>query len=475
MRILFVQPWQTAAFGGELNFIEPLALEMLGACLPGHEVRIAHLVDSDELRSVVEDFHPDLAGVSCTFTVDVRRALEAAAVLKAIDRPPLVLIGGHHASLRPADFFVESVDVVVVGEAELTVPELVACLEEKADLVRVRGLVLNRADGQVRTGRRELIADLDSLPFPARHLTDEYRHRYHLGFERGVAGVQTARGCPFHCSFCSVWRYYRGKCRTMSPPRVVAEIERLEERYVFLLDDNFLLNVPRAKEIGRLLKNRGVEKRYFMQARSDTVVEHPEVVEQWSEIGLQTVYMGFEKIRQEEMDRLNKANQVKNNARAVEILHNNGIWVSGSFIIGPDYGAEDFQALAAFLQSCPVDSPTFPVLTPLPGTDLFDEMRDELITADWELFDLYHTVLETKLPLDEFYQQLSSLYRLAYPTSRVIKTALGAVSDVVSGRRGLSDIRRMVTVGKEMTDPARYLAGHLPHGECQEVWEASLS
>lgn len=418
MRVLLVQPNQEQGMGLQhLDRVEPLGLEMIaGGLQDRHEVAILDMrVEQDSLASTLADFQPQVVGVSSTFTVGIYQALNVAEVTKATCPRAFVVMGGHHPSLYPMDFRNPAVDAIVVGEGEITTQELVDCLAVGDDPARVPGLVLNLPQGQQLTGQRSLLQNLDNLPHPSRSLTHHLRQHYHLFLRYPVAAVETTRGCPYRCSFCAVWRFYQEQVRFKSPQRVYEELEAIEEPSVLFTDDNFLANTKRAEEIARLIQMGGIRKSYYMQARSDAIVRHPEVIASWREVGLDGVFIGFEKPNQNGLDMLNKHNSVENNEQALEILRQQGIEPNTSFIISPDDSHDDFASLRSYMRHLNLKVPLFAILTPLPGTALFDEVKERITTNDYQLFDLLHAVLPTRLPLTEFYQEFVSLYQKAYP------------------------------------------------------------
>lgn len=453
MKILLVQPRKADTISTGVVCVEPLGLEIIAApLLPEHDVRIVDLIFGDDLTPTINSFEPEIGGVSCTFTIDVYKALEIATKLKNSKNRPFVVAGGHHPTLNPHDFNHPAVDAICIGDGEQTMPDLVACLKRGDDPINVPGLMLNRDGKQVFTGHRPQLEVLDTVPSPARHLTKKYRKNYYIGLEKPISTLQTSRGCPFRCNFCSVWKFYEAKCRTMSPERVIEEIQKVEEDYVFFTDDNFLMNVARARDIAERLLKRGIKKRYFMQTRSDAIVREPEVAEIWAKAGLEMTFIGFEKFEQDGLDSLNKKNDVSNNEKALEILQANGVFVTGSFIVDPEYGLADFQRLRQYLRKHRVDNPSFSILTPLPGTDLFQQIGERLVTTNYELFDLYHAVVPTKLDLLTFYQQFASLYSQSYPRLRILDGLVHAAMGLVRGRLSIADLTRIVNVGKILGD-----------------------
>jgi radical SAM superfamily enzyme YgiQ (UPF0313 family) len=247
-----------------------------------------------------------------------------------------------------------------------------------------------------------------------------------------------------------VWKIVGGKYRTRSPESVVEEIATLKERFIEFADDNTLQDVRRAENIYKLIKKRGIKKVYKLQARSDTVVKRPDLIEKWKDIGLEMIIIGFESFKDSELEKFNKATTAAVNDEAIHILHENDVEIVAYFIVDPDYEKEDFDALAEYVDKMHITQPMFAVLTPLPGTTLFEERFDELITHNYELFDFVHTVLPTKLPMKEFYKCLLDLYRKAYSPKRIPeeispeKESISA-SALAQGRKVMEQFMKLVS------------------------------
>jgi radical SAM superfamily enzyme YgiQ (UPF0313 family) len=256
--------------------------------------------------------------------------------------------------------------------------------------------------------------NLDELPIPARHLTKRYRSAYFRGIWRPYASMITSRGCPYRCNFCAAWRAENGRYRTRSAIKVVEEIELIEENLVSIADDNFLHDLKRAEEICSLVKSRGIEKRYKLIGRSDAIVRRPDLIEQWKEAGLDIMFVGFESFRDRDLRRFGKRTTAAQNSEAIKILRDCGVTISAHFIVHQDYEPADFDALVDYVREMKLRQPVFCILTPLPGTILYEERKDDILTDDYGKYDLTHTVLPTKLPLDEFYERYANLYRKCY-------------------------------------------------------------
>ncbi len=458
MNILLIQPSQDRGLGfRSLAVVEPLGLETIAGSLSADRVRILDLRLENNLRQVLQDFQPDFCGINCSFTIDVYQSRDIAATIKAWRSDVPVFIGGHHASLSPEDFYCASIDGVVIGEGEKTTPALIRAWEKGEDLRTLPGLVLNQPAGPYHTPERPLIANLDEVSIPARHLTRQYRFHYHLGFQKPFSIMETARGCPYRCDFCSVWKFFQGKCRMKSPECVLEEIKTIREKYIFLADDNFLLSVPRAKRIAELILEHKMKKRFTFQARSDSIVQQPEVIPLLRKAGFWKVFIGFEKIDEEALGQLNKHNSVENNEEALQILRAHGMEVIAAFIIDPSFQKGDFQRLRQYILDRRLYSPSLTILTPLPGTELFTRLKEKLVTTNYELFDYVHAVLPTKLQLADFYSEFTELYKAGYAWSQIGWEGAAAI---LRNAFSISHLVSMKRAAWASVEPLNYLAGH---------------
>jgi hopanoid C-3 methylase len=458
MKILLLQPSQERGLGfRRLAVVEPLGLEAIAGSLPKHEVKIVDLRLENHLPEILKTFQPDFCGINCSFTIDAYQTVEIAENIKAWSRQVPVFVGGHHASLSPGDFYNPGIDGVVIGEGERAMADLVQAWENGGDLRQVPGLALNSPSGLTYTPERPLIENLDEVSFPARHLTRAYRNQYYLGFQKPFSIMETARGCPYRCDFCSVWKFFHGKCRLKSPERVVEEVKTIKAKFIFLADDNFLTSVPRAKRIAQLLIDQGIRKRFTFQGRSDAIVQHPEVIPLLKRAGFWKVFIGFEKIDEESLSKLNKHNSVKNNEEALKILRAHDMEVIAAFIIDPSFQETDFRRLRQYILDRKLYSPSLTILTPLPGTELFARVKEKLVTTNYELYDYVHAVLPTKLKLADFYREFTELYKAGYAWSQIGWEGANAI---LRNAFSISHLISMKRAAWASVDPLNYLAAH---------------
>ena len=412
MKILLVNPRS-----GELTIglrhiakVEPLGLEVLGAAVEDHQVRILDLELDTDLAGALQDFQPDVVGASAQIvqTYTARRVLKAA---KEYNPKLVTLVGGHHATLCPDEFNAPYIDAVVLGEGVPAFQEIVERLRQRRDFDDVAGLALPR-DGRLRfTRARPVPATLDHQPLPDRSLTSEYRSRYFYLFESPVASIQTSMGCVFPCNFCSCQKFSQRHFIARSPERVVEDLSRIEQEFVMFCDDHSFIDVRRMERLHDLIVERGIRKRYFAYARADCVAQNPRLFEKWARIGLEMVMTGLEAIDDAGMDALNKHSSTAMNEQAIRNLERCGIGLSAGFVVMPDYTESDFQRIDAYVRKRPnIYLTELTPLTPLPGTDLYAQQRPNLLTHNRETYDLAHFVVPTSLPQPAMYRLLRKYY-----------------------------------------------------------------
>ncbi len=451
-----------------ITFVEPLGLECVAGALEaeGHECQIVDLrIDGMErgLASAAA-FEPEITGIQCSFTTERRRALEVVEGVRRSMPDTRVVVGGHDASRDPTWFCRPGIDAVVVGDGEEVMPGLVRAAERGDDLRRVPGLVLPRASGPVDTGPAPARRDLDELPLPARHRIGRYAPHYYINFRRPLALLETARGCPFRCNFCSVWKFHESTVREKSPERVVEELAAIEAPNVFVTDDIFWMNVKRGHALADALVASGIRKHYTVQTRTDIITRFPELVARWRDCGELSVFLGLESIDDAGLEAVNKSNQAVNNERALEILADLGVGYTPNFIVDPGWGHEQFDALKRWIERTGAYNSGFSVLTPLPGTDLWDSVSEEIDTEDWELFDITHAVLPTRLPLPEFYRELAGLWRhtleVRYRLRGRLRTHLKLLAALALGRVSVTALRKGMRMGSVLGHPETFLEAH---------------
>jgi hopanoid C-3 methylase HpnR len=459
MRVLLIQPPQGTNLGlSRVLITEPLGLENIASSLleDFHDVRILDLRIErlNTLSEEIRQFSPQAVGISCSFTTDVYPTLRVAKGVKEVKHDAFVFVGGHHASLLPSDFLETQVDAVVIGEGEITTREMINELERGGDVTKVKGVMTREG-----LTPREIIKNLNDLPLPARHITKKLRRHYHIGFDGPMASVETSRGCPYECNFCSVWVFYSRKIRGKSPEKLAEEIANIKEKYIFLTDDIAFLHKEPAIQLALKLKEMGVKKRFTCETRADIIVRHKDLIELWKEVGLEFIFLGLEKIDDEGLKSVKKHTKAGVNEKALDIVKSFGIRPMATFIVDPEWDEEDFDKLKGYVIEHKLVTPSFTILTPLPGTEVYDERKHDLLTGNYQLFDLLHLVLPTKLPPHEFYARFADLCHQGHKNTKLgWELAKKVIMGMARGNPWAAV--RIFNVARMMRNPETYLSAH---------------
>lgn len=418
MKILLIQPFSSSDLMDRVYLFEPLALEYLGAGvkLDGHTVQLLDARIDRDIEGTVKELQPDVVGLT-GFTSHLNIIKDIAHRIKKLRPTATVIVGGHHATVRPEDFNMPGIDVVVIGEGVCTLREVLAALAGNGDLSRIHGLGIPSAKGMTFTAPRPYTA-LDDLPVPDRELTAAYRGNYFSEWFKPLASIRTSLGCTARCNFCALWSITGGNYLRREPERVVEELKSIAEENVFFCDDESMCDTKRMDRLADLIDRSGIRKNYFLYARVDTIVRHPELFAKWAGIGLSQVFVGMEDFSDARLKAMKKGVTIAQQEEAARILDSLGIMMYASFMVDPDYSKEDFSALKSYVRKLKLKYATFTVMTPLPGTELYASAKDRLLTTKPEMFDMLHALTPTQLPLSEFYQEMTMLYTKAVPMYR---------------------------------------------------------
>ena len=458
MKVAFLKPPVGGILGLEmLTFVEPLGPICVAAVLEqeGHECKIFDLrIEGEEQGlALCKDFDPDVVGLQCNFTTERNRTIRLAERIKRDMPRAFVVVGGHDASRDPEFFQHPAIDIVAIGDGEEVMLQIVDGLARGRDIKTI-------------PTQAPMRANLDDYPLPARHLIANYADHYYINFRKPLALMETARGCPFKCNFCSVWKFHDSTFREKSPERVVEELKQITAPNVFITDDIFWMNVRRGEEMAKQIKAAGIKKYFTVQTRTDIICKFPHLIEMWKDCGSLAIFLGLESVTDEGLKAVNKKNTADNNVRAINILKDLGVGFTPNFIVDPAWDRDDFARLRDWIDNMGAYNSGFSILTPLPGTDLWDSAKEQVVTHDWEMYDIVHTVLPTKLPLDEFYSEYSGLWRHAldvrYRHRGKMKTYFQLGAALATRKVTLGAVRKGMNIAKVFSKPETFLRAH--HG-----------
>ena len=334
----------------------------------------------------------DLVGIS-TITPTAKSAYALGDIFRSRGIP--VVYGGPHASFLPEEAL-EHGDYCIVGEGESGFPLLVEALNHERSFSEVPGLVW-KENGAVRSNpKAPPVEDLDSLPFPDFSLLD-MGGRTKMGIQgmgRSTIPMQTSRGCPFDCTFCSVTGMFGKHYRHRSTENIIAELSRYDpsKHIIFFYDDNFAANPRKTKELLKEMIRLKLGFEWSTQVRSD-IAKDQELLDLMAAAGCTSLYIGFESVDPEALKEMKKSQSVEQIRHAIREVRRRKIHVHGMFVFGFDSDTPgSARTTVSFALAEKVDSAQFMILTPLPGSGFYARMLEEgrLLDTEWDTFDAHH-------------------------------------------------------------------------------------
>jgi len=345
-----------------LNF-GVFSLAVLAASM--EEVAKIKIVDAtdfsiDEAVRVALKAKPEIIGITTMALSSVDPSAEFANALRNAGFSGMLVAGGHGASMQPLKLLRNGADAVVYGEGELTFREiLVLGVSEN-----LHGLYLFRDGKLVKTPPRKLL-DINSLVAPDQHLN--------LKTMKGMAMLETSRGCPHSCTFCEATRFYCSTWRGRSPEKVIEDVQKLVNKgadIIQISDDNFLASPERALRICDLLVKGSLPLFFIFSARSDDLIDSPELIPSLAKAHFLRANVGVETIEGSLSKRLGKDITFEQHRQAFERMKEAGIYTVASFIVGLPGETEIMRQKYVSAATNLADSARFLPFLPLPGTPL---------------------------------------------------------------------------------------------------------
>jgi anaerobic magnesium-protoporphyrin IX monomethyl ester cyclase len=380
----------------------PLGISYVAAAFEaaGAEVEIFDYIvtrySKDKLRERLEAFRPDVVGTG-SVTLNFNAAAQILQTVKEIDPGIVTVMGGPHVSFDAVDTLraYSGIDLIVRGEGERTIAELTAAGFQHSALPVIRGIAYRENGSVLMTDPRELIADLNTLPLPARHLLPLSRYRA-MGYPISMI---TSRGCPYQCIFCQGRRMVGSKLRQRKTAAVIEEIQDILS-YGFdrinIADDLFVSDKQMVMDVCTEIRNRGLKFTWSAFARVNTVDQ--ETLDIMKDTGCDAISFGVESGSQKILDTAKKKITLDQVRRAVAMCKKADLKVHASFIIGlPGETADTLKESKAFAEELGVYY-GYHLLSPFPGTTVREKVDDfdlEILTHDWRLYDANHAIVKT--------------------------------------------------------------------------------
>ena len=405
--------------------VPPLGLAYIAAVLEraGHKVRIVDTptlkMDSSRWIREVKSWSPDLIGISLLTPTAPRGYASIKAVRE--EMPDVtVVVGGPHPTFMYEEALDHGAHVVVMGEGELTMQELVNVLEahglDHEKLREIRGIAFRRGNGEtVVTPPRTPLTDLDELPWPARHLLPMEKYTL-FGRRMRVAHVMASRGCPYGCIYCTTSHFWGRRIRFRSPGNVADEVEHLVDRYkvkyIVFADDELTAGRKFVYEFIRLMREKGIDIQFACASRVDHVTK--DYLEFLYENGCTVIYFGVESASQDTLNRIGKRISIEQVRRVFEWKKQLGGVVVASFMLGfPWETLNDMRDTIEFAIRLDPDYAQFTLATPYPGTPLYRYAVENGLIEDWN-WEHYTTMRPVMRGFNFTREQLGKILKRAY-------------------------------------------------------------
>ncbi len=408
LNILLVRPPYATGLTFAAHLVtEPLDLEYLAAVAAklGHTWHIHDsMVPNKPFSSVLADFKPDVVAITGFYPAK-DAMLATARTVKTWCQDTKVIIGGVHAELNPSDFFHTDIDAIVYSGGAHTFSRWLLSLSGGTCTGTWQNNPTITATEWIRNPPPDP-TDINPslLPLPDRSHFYKYRHLFTYLHYGSIALVQSARGCPHSCSFCSCRLLNDGQFTPRPIEEVADEIASLDCEKIWLVDDTFLAISSRAASLAAALERRNIHKRFIIYARASDITRTSGIVNDLCRLGVMDVIVGLEAVHDKCLADYKKNTTANDNRQCVETLHAAGIACTGLFIIPPDATIVTFRNMNRWIASVPLSAVAVSIFTPFPGTPDWERYESKLTTRDCRKWDLCHLVLPPEnLPRWFFY------------------------------------------------------------------------
>ncbi len=416
MKIVAIEPKNIRTHVFSAFKLPRLAMPLLGTILRdrGHKVTVF----LEELIPVREEIvrEADIVMIS-TITSTALRAYQMAKKYRQMGKK--VIMGGVHVSFLPEEA-IEYCDFVLRGEADESIVELIDAIRDGGPYDHIPGLTWRRDKEIIHNPPAKKIVNMDNLPIPDFSLIPGLDPT-----KMSIYPMMTSRGCPHACIFCSVAPMFGRRYRFRSKELVLEELARIKKRqHVFFYDDNFTAHIPRTKVLLEEMIKQGFKGTWSAQVRID-IYKDKELLELMRKSKCFLVYVGIESVNPETLKSYKKGLTYQQILEGVEVLHKYGIRIHGMFVIGADTDTpESIQATLDFAREVRLDSAQFLVLTPIPGSELYENWQREgrVFSTKWDLYDGHHVVFHPKnISITQLQEEGFRLHREFYSFPQALR------------------------------------------------------
>ena len=375
----------------------------------------------DQITEKIKASNADFIGVTA-ITATINDSIKVMEIAKQQLPDVTTFLGGVHPTFCYEEILTQNpktVDYCILGEGELTAPDLLTAHRENADMKKVDGIAFCDNGQVIRTKPRQFVEDLDTL-IPAWHLVDWTDYPLYFIEDSTVAIVSSSRGCIHTCTFCSQHKFWQGSYRERNAEKFVAEIEHLATTYginVFFIADEFPTNSrERWERILDLLIEKQLGLHILLETCVDSIIRDHDILDRYRQAGVLFIYVGVEATSDEKLDEFKKGTKFEDSKKALHLIRDAGMIVESSLILGiPNETPESIKETFELAKVYDADFMHFLLLAPWPYADMYDSLKPYIEIWDYSKYNLVEPIIKPKeMTRDELMKHVLKCYRNYY-------------------------------------------------------------
>ena len=391
----------------------------------GFEVQIYDAMskfhDYEQIKKQILSYNPDFVGVTA-ITATINDAIEVLKLARNELDEVTTFLGGVHPTFCYEEIFKNDsrwVDYCVIGEGELTTPQLLEAHRDGQPLSEVQGIAFVRDGKVIRTETRPFIEDLDSLS-PAWHLVNWSDYPLYFIDDSNVAIVSSSRGCTHECIFCSQHKFWHGTYRQRDPDKFVAEIEHIATKYginVFFISDEYpTYDRERWEKILDLLIEKDLGIHILLETCVMDILRDEDILPRYRQAGILFIYVGVEATSDQRLNEFKKGTKFEDSKQALKLIRDAGMIVESSLILGtPNETPETIKETFKLACEYNADFMHFLLLAPWPYADMYESLEPYIEVFDYSKYNLVEPIIKPKnMTREELLQQVLNCYKQYY-------------------------------------------------------------
>ncbi len=377
--------------------------------------------DFHQIRTHIRDCVPDFIGVTA-ITASINDALKVLKIAKEEAPNTVTFLGGVHPTFCYeailADFG-KKVDFCVIGEGEITTPEVLEAYSKESNIAKIPGIAFLQEGRVFQTAKREFVKDLDTLA-PAWHLVNWSDYPLYFIDNSKVAIVSSSRGCVHECIFCSQHKFWQGSYRERDPHKFVEEIENLAKTYginVFFVADEYpTYSRERWEKILHLLIQKQLGVHILIETVAKDILRDQDILHLYRKAGILFIYIGVESTDDLKLKEFRKETRFEESKEALKLIRDAGMIVESSLILGaPDETPESIKETSTLAHEYNADFMHFLLLTPWPYADIYESLRPYIEIFDFSKYNLVEPIIKPKsMTRDRLMKEILNCYKKYY-------------------------------------------------------------